>query len=210
MNISEHVASTQPISNFILRSPNIIVGGDLLEDMPRRLEGTLKEQAAKHRGKVDMCIFWGGTNDIRCGRSANDAFQFFQSAIETCKINECKVVVLTVPEMSFETAGSGSIGANRRAFNDLVIANAEEEGYKLVDVASAIPYFSLSEEDQKKWYCDGLHFTRNGYSKVATMVVEVIKARQEKKRTAVGEVAEATEVKENIETTTSIIETTMT
>ncbi|GMI10885.1 hypothetical protein TrVE_jg637 [Triparma verrucosa] len=154
------------------------IGGDLLEDMPRRLRTSLTERAAKHRGAVNCVIFWGGTNDIRCGRSAEDVFEHFGQVIETCRVNNSKLIVLTLPEMECEKAGSGSIGLNRKFFNELLKTNADEGRYRIVDVASAIPYFSLSgEEEKKQWYCDGLHFTKNGYEKVARLVIDVIRRR---------------------------------
>ena len=144
-------------------------------------------------------IFWGGTNDIRCGRSAEDVFEHFGQVIETCRVNNSKLIVLTLPEMECEKAGSGSIGLNRKFFNELLKTNADEGRYRIVDVgerekreverscelsnqchhtASAIPYFSLSgEEEKKQWYCDGLHFTKNGYEKVARLVIDVIRRR---------------------------------
>ena len=79
-------------------------------------------------------IFWGGTNDIRCGKSAEDVFEHFGQVIETCRVNNSKLIVLTLPEMECEKAGSGSIGLNRKIFNELLKTNADEGRYRIVDV----------------------------------------------------------------------------
>ena len=53
-------------------------------------------------------------------------------------------------------------------------ANYSKVDYAVVDIASEIPMLSLSQEERKLWYCDGLHLTKKGYNKVANIVYSEI------------------------------------
>ena len=152
------------------------LGGDELLNMPQRLENILKVQSAKHRGKVDVCVLWGGTNDIRLGKTCDETFEHVLSCIEICKRFDCeRIVIATLLEMSFENDGHGNISLNRKSFNDLVRNNSERCNYRVCDVAGAVPMLSLSESDRLIWFCDGLHLTKKGYGKVGKMLYDVIR-----------------------------------
>ena len=158
-------------------------GGDELRHMSLRLENFLKSAKSKHRGEVHLVCLWGGTNDFRLGAASDDVIENgLTPCLRICQEYNCLVVLLTVLEMSFENVGHGNISANRKAFNDRLL-RGDFVGGELsnlivasVDVSSQIPLLSLPPSAREKWYCDGLHLTRKGYDKVASLTAEAIRA----------------------------------
>ena len=153
------------------------LGGDRLEDFPRRLENALKDQKRLFRRKIDVVFLWGGTNDLRCGRGSEECFASLLQSLQVCRAEEVgRIVVINVPEMSCERDGNGNIGLNRIAFNLLVQQGSADGSYDVLDVAAAIPFWrGEDDEGSDEWFCDGLHFTRKGYKMVGKMMVKALK-----------------------------------
>lgn len=180
-------ADDYPYSSFLAKTfnqhtwVNAGIGGDEAITFPTRLRRTLTEAAAKHRGEYDAVVIWGGTNDCRLMSSTpGDIFAALSCSVTIAREHGVKhVAILTIPEMKCETIGSGTIQTFRKEVNEMLRGL---DSVDLVDVASEIKLHELSDEEKTKWWCDGLHLTKNGYKKVAILIGE--RASWLKRRTA--------------------------
>jgi len=164
---SSFLAKTYPRHHFV----NEGIGGDEATSYPARLTRTLSEASARHRGAYDALILWGGTNDVRImSKTPEEIAEALQTCVEVAQNNGVKhIAVLTVPEMSFEAVGRGSIQDCRLELNSLIEKFQE---CATIDISTAIPMHSLDEEEKLKWWCDGLHLTKKGYAKVSDLICE--------------------------------------
>ena len=79
-----------------------------------------------------------------------------------------------IEEKVIGSSDGESIGAVNNTTPVAPAVKISEVAYTVVDVANEIPMLSLSQEERKVWYCDGLHLTKKGYNLVGEMVFEEI------------------------------------
>ncbi|TVY48986.1 hypothetical protein LOCC1_G000783 [Lachnellula occidentalis] len=164
-----------PAEEWVVSVDEQGVSGELVLHM----EGRMGEIYASNRTSeepYDLVIFLGGTNDLGYGRSADDIFADIKKVLRIPLDHGARVVVMTVPECAVK---SEKLDAKRDALNGSIRGFVEEkEGVFLFDLKEKIPYHSMSEEERKEIWDDGLHFTAKGYARmgrgVGERVVEIM------------------------------------
>ncbi|KAH6854652.1 SGNH hydrolase-type esterase domain-containing protein [Chaetomium sp. MPI-CAGE-AT-0009] len=122
-------------------------------------------------GKLyDWAIVLGGTNDIGMGFPPEEIFESLKEVWEVPLSHKCKVLALTVPEAGITSPKARQrIDAQRNTLNDL-IKGYKHEGFHVYDLHAAVPYYSMSESDRKKYWDDHVHFTPDGYDMIGNKV----------------------------------------
>ena len=131
------------------------VAGDLVTDesFSERLEEHLTE-ASFH-----WVIILGGTNDLGYRKSPSTVFESLTDLYNTALASGAKVLALTIPECY---AIDIRLDTSRDQLNKLIMEHGEPN-YQAFDLKTHIPYHSLSEAEQTKYWSDGLHLTPVGY-----------------------------------------------
>lgn len=149
------------------------ISGETTEQMQARLPRILAKD-----GPFDLAIILGGTNDL--GRSldkkANSLFERLKSLHEEI-LKECPLsVALTIPEGGFDERNP-ALRKKRSKVNQLLkdYVQANRDKMILCDLSVKLPHKSLSEEDRRRFWHDGLHFTPDGYDRMAEVIFEDIK-----------------------------------
>lgn len=178
------------------------LGGDYAVIMAARLDRYLQDKAAKHRQGIDAVVLWGGTNDLSGGAGPDVIAAGLCACLEACARSGAEALLLTVPELAFERAGGGGIGAAREELNGRIRGGRLWEGggeggeggaveYAVADVAGALPSIfgedgEVDETVRGAWYSDGVHMNKKGYARVAEIVKEELKGLLKKKSNRKG------------------------
>lgn len=153
-----------------------LVCGEMTERLPKVL---------KKNGPYDLVIILGGTNDIiEAKKGLEDTlFEGIKRLHESVIAQGAKCIALTIPETDvyFKDLGKSGLswvkeeGENIRLMvNDKLRRSVNECDNKIIlcDLAKKFPQQSLSSEDLEKFWSDGLHFTEEGYNKMAQIIYE--------------------------------------
>ena len=165
-----------PIENTTFEVNNHGVSGETTRAMTPRLARVL----AQH-DPYDLTIILGGTNDMGMFSETGDPlFQRIKCLHENVLHHNArtKTVVVTVPETGYEIfSGYAKLKEKRLHVNESLRLFALEckERVILSDLSKRLPRASLSTEDLDKFWDDGLHFTAEGYNKMADIIFEDIK-----------------------------------
>jgi len=159
------------------------MGGDMVSEMGRRLDNFLADKRAKHRQAIDAVVLWGGTNDVRLGVPHDQVKAGIEECLMSCAKNEVKsIIVVTLPEMSFEMAGNGTMRDNRIKVNESILKGGLNGAtYTPADVESVLGKMftddgTINEDQKKEFWSDGLHLTKKGYATVGQLIYEKLKA----------------------------------
>ena len=158
------------------KSFNIVnrgVSGETTEQMQARLPQVLDKD-----GPFDLAIVLGGTNDLGLSldKDGEPLFQRLKSLHETI-LKGCPLsVALTIPESGFDERFP-ALREKRFKVNHLLknYVQARKDKLILCDLSAKLPHNSLNEEDRKRFWHDGLHFSPEGYEKMAEIIFEDIK-----------------------------------
>ena len=99
---------------------------------------------------------------------------------ELCHKKGITTGVVTLPDIKFEEKPIYSVHAGqRKKINENLRRFAEKNIGRTVfiDLASHIPYINKNAEFRKKYWCDGLHFTEQGYDKMGMFIYSKLKER---------------------------------
>ncbi|KAI9171512.1 Esterase, SGNH hydrolase-type [Paramyrothecium foliicola] len=107
----------------------------------------------------DWVIVLGGTNDLAYGIQPDKIFAALEAVWDIPLSRNSKVLALTVPECLSRNA---SVNARRAELNEMILSH-QANNYHAFNLRVKIPYHSLSEADQEKYWDDGLHMTPAGY-----------------------------------------------
>ncbi|KAL9951008.1 hypothetical protein ACROYT_G043594, partial [Oculina patagonica] len=160
-----------------------IYGELVCGQMTERLPKVLKEY-----GPYDLVIILGGTNDIIEAKKGLEEtlFEGIKRLHGDVTGQGAKCIALTMPETDvfFKDYGKKGLswvkeeGENIRVIvNDKLRRSEKECGNNIIlcDLAKKFPQQGLSDEDLKKFWSDGLHFTEEGYNKMAEIIYEDMK-----------------------------------
>lgn len=163
---------------------NMGIYGELVcGEMSERLPKVLKEC-----GPYDLVIILGGTNDIIEPKQGleDTLFDGIKRLHAEVKGQGAKCIALTIPEtdIHFKDLLKNGLswvkeeGENIRLLvNDKLRRSVKGHNDKIIlcDLAEKFPQHSLSGEDLDKLWSDGLHFTEEGYNKMAEIIYEDMK-----------------------------------
>ena len=132
------------------------------------------KETIKHN--FDFVIILGGTNDIGHGKSTDDISKALINLHEiVLKGNKnARTIAVTIPECKAQFEASDK---KRNEINDRIqkFVNENKDKILFCDMFKEMPYHSLSKEDIKLLWNDGLHPTPKGYEKMANVIYNVIK-----------------------------------
>mmetsp|Transcript_40344 Transcript_40344/g.53116 ORF Transcript_40344/g.53116 Transcript_40344/m.53116 type:complete len:162 (+) Transcript_40344:50-535(+) len=144
------------------------------------LELTLRS-AETAGAAFSVVIILAGTNDLSrvLGQqySLDDVVNNLKRLHETAYSYNCRTVALTIPE-SFAEGRWKTAKEIRERINEEMREFADQSDGKtlLVDLATQLPYFDLLPEDRNQYWDDGLHLTKNGYSRMACIIHSTLHA----------------------------------
>ncbi|KAH6980681.1 SGNH hydrolase-type esterase domain-containing protein [Ilyonectria sp. MPI-CAGE-AT-0026] len=107
----------------------------------------------------EWVIILGGTNDLGRLLSVDKVFHALESHWNTAIGNGSKVLALTVPECK---AKPEWLVVNRNELNQQIMSHSRPNFYAF-DLASHVPYHSLTAAQRTLYWDDGLHLTADGY-----------------------------------------------
>lgn len=182
VHLSKLLSENHPNYKFIVDNKGIY-GQLVLREMTTRLPMVLKEC-----GPYDIVIILGGTNDIieLTQGLENSLFEEIKALHTVVKVHGAKCVALTIPETDVYFKDFGKKGLSwvkeegesiRLKVNEKLrrSINQSDDDIVLCDLANTFPQQSLSEEDLDRFWSDGLHFTEEGYRKMAEIIYEDMK-----------------------------------
>ncbi|PMD13280.1 SGNH hydrolase [Hyaloscypha hepaticicola] len=139
------------------------VTGGFLVRMKKRYEYQLTKNLP-----YNWVIFLGGTNDIGWGKPTEQIHSTIKEVTDIPLENGARVLMLTVPECAVKSA---SLDERREELNQALWED-ERDGVFTLDLFEKMPYHSLTKEERKELWDDGLHFTAAGYAKIGSLVAE--------------------------------------
>ena len=182
IQLSKLLRENHPNVTFEVNNKGIygeLVCGQMTERLPKVL---------KEYGPYDIVILLGGTNDIIEAKEGLECtlFEGIKRLHDSAIGEGAKCIALTIPETDvyFKDLGKSGLswvkeeGENiRLTVNDNLRKYVKEYDNKitLCDLAEKFPQQSLSSEDLEKYWSDGLHFTEEGYSRMAQIIYEDMK-----------------------------------
>ncbi|KAL2024207.1 hypothetical protein VTK56DRAFT_9363 [Thermocarpiscus australiensis] len=142
------------------------VSGDLVK---YGFLGRMSDHFRDEEKPYDWAIVLGGTNDLGFNIPPEEIFSKLKEVWDIPLRRSCKVLALTVPEAALTGSLRKRVDARRNELNNL-IKGYKREGFHVFDLNKHVPYYSLSEEDKKKYWDDHLHFTPDGYDLIGNKV----------------------------------------
>lgn len=160
-----------------------IYGELVCGEMTSRLPDVLMEC-----GPYDVVIILGGTNDIIEPEQGleNTLFEGIKMLHSMVKGHGAKCIALTIPETDIYFYDLGKRGLSwveeegesiRLKVNEKLrkYVDQGDNSVILCDLEKKFPQRALSEEDLRKFWSDGLHFTEEGYKKMAGIIYQDMK-----------------------------------
>ncbi|EDO38266.1 predicted protein [Nematostella vectensis] len=159
-----------------------ITGEFVRDELINRLPGILEKQ-----GPYDLVVILGGTNDLSTHKTGDEE-ALYKGIVQLHELSlkhGAKTLLLTMPESDFFYKDLAATGTSyvkeegekgRVTVNEMLREFARKcEGVYLCDIEKAIPQRSLNEEKLDLYWDDGLHFTPEGYNKMAEVIFDTIK-----------------------------------
>ena len=152
-----------------------ISGEVVYPEMITRLPAILEKDE-----KYDFAIILAGTNDMADLDNAQkfDLFKNVKRLHEIAHEKNIKTCAITIPQCSYDMLPqSGRYVKYREEVNENLreFASVNSKLVCLCDLSRKLPMFGISDSDLMKYWDDDLHFTPQGYDKMAELIFEVIK-----------------------------------
>ena len=144
------------------------VNGDSVAEMEARLINEILPAASKT--PYTHAIVFGGTNDLATSEP-EDIFKHIQNMAQLLS-KTSQVYILNVPQPGYEDkVARPKYYDTRHKVNNLINQTFPSQ---LIDLDSALPRLSMSDEEQKLYFDDQLHYTAAGYTKVGEIIFEAV------------------------------------
>lgn len=182
ISLSKLLRENHPDIAFDVNNKGIygeLVCGQMTERLPKVL---------KEYGPYDLVIILGGTNDIiEAKKGLEDSLFEGIKRLHGLVVGQgAKCIALTIPETDVYFRDLGKRGLSwvkeegekiRLVVNDKLrkFVNECDDKIILCDLAEKFPQQNLSSADLEKFWSDGLHFTEEGYIKMAQIIYEDMK-----------------------------------
>lgn len=126
--------------------------------------------------KYDWVLLLAGTNDtLRDQQKASRVFDGYQLLINECLKHQARVLCMTLPEA--DCPKESPFDLQRQEFNRLI---REELGSKnnivVLDIDRLLPQHSLSSNERKQIWDDGVHLTPQGYDRLGQLIYEKLQS----------------------------------
>jgi len=118
----------------------------------------------------NWAVVLGGTNDLGRDQKADEIFDGLLKVWDIPLQQGTKVLALTVPECG---VCSPVLDKRRDKLNNKIL-EYKAENYYTLDLHSAIPYWSMPEEQRNEIWDDGIHFTEAGYDLMGSIISDRI------------------------------------
>ena len=132
---------------------NYGINGETRSDLLRRSWSILKS----NKNSAKICLLWIGTNDTKIPNPTEIYYDNLKQIINSIKANGMMPIIATLPTLKF----SPYYAQNREfiiSYNNTIVEIAHETNIRLC-------YMNGLEE----YLIDGVHFTHEGYNKVASI-----------------------------------------
>jgi len=146
---------------------NAGVSGETTDEMVPRFTQLFNAQ------EFGVAIILGGTNDLG-GKNPDNVFNNLKTMHELAAKKGCKTYAVTIPELAAEEHETW-VYPIRSKINNMLKEYCAKRKIQVIDLAAAIPYSTLTEEERKDLWDDGLHFTPKGYDKFGEIVFNAIR-----------------------------------
>lgn len=182
IHLSKLLRENHPNATFDVNNKGIygeLVCGQMTDRLPKVL---------KEYGPYNIVIILGGTNDIiEAKKGLEDTlFEGIKRLHDSATGQGANCIAMTIPETDvyFKDLGKRGLswvkeeGENiRLVVNEKLRKYVNESDNKIIlcDLAEKFPQQSLSSEDLEKFWSDGLHFTEEGYNRMAQIIYEDMK-----------------------------------
>lgn len=201
IQLQKLLAKTSNNQNIILK--NLGVSGELASDMPSRLNKYLNnninlviilagtndyiwlvaDQQKITRFELLEQVKQGSQipTNTDLSQKIDKIYRNILKLHEICHSQRIITGIVTLPDIKFETDPFYTLYANqRKRINENLRKFAEENIQKtiFIDLASHIPYVNEKEEFRKKYWSDAVHFSEEGYDKMASLIYYVLKERK--------------------------------
>ena len=151
------------------------VSGELVvSSMTHRLDRLLKEAKQPY----DWVIILGGTNDLGTGQKPDKLLPHIFSMHDRAKETGGKTLALALPQFRHELTPDCETYKNDKAkINEGIRQYCEKSASTtfFVDLWTLLPFGTLSDEEKKLYWVDGLHMTPLGYDKMASIIFDTLK-----------------------------------
>jgi lysophospholipase L1-like esterase len=138
-----------------------------------RLERLLSSTTTKY----DWILILAGTNDtIRDQQKASRIFDGYKLLINECHKHEARVLCMTLPETIYPRESPYDI--QRQEFNRLLKEEliSTNNNIVILDIDRLLPQHSLSSNEHKQIWDDGVHLTPQGYDRLGQLIYEKLKS----------------------------------
>ncbi|KAF7927895.1 hypothetical protein EAE99_005272 [Botrytis elliptica] len=111
-------------------------------------------------------VILGGTNDLTQNQDVEIVFEYLMKVWDYALSRGTQVLALTIPECG---TCRPELDQRRDYLNGMIRAH-QAENFHVLDLHDAIPYWSMPEEERRRIWTDGLHFTEEGYDRMGTLI----------------------------------------
>ena len=163
--LSARLADSLPTSHFSI-SVDGSPGDTVLHG--KYIPRIAKAVSDNPRVHYDWVIIQAGGNDLGWNQTPEQIFQALKRVWSIALLSGAKVLALTVTE---HAGASAKNMARLKALNEL-ISSHQEDGFFTADIAKAIPYTEMPEEERKEIWDDGVHLTKVGYERMGDAIAD--------------------------------------
>jgi len=150
-------------------SGEAVLSTTMLPRLQRLLSSTIN--------KYDWVLILAGTNDtMRDQQKASRVFDGYKLLINECHKHESRVLCMTLPETMYPR--ESPYDRERQEFNRLLKEELIPENNNIVilDIDRLLPQHSLSPNEHKQIWDDGVHLTPQGYDRLGELIYEKLKS----------------------------------
>ena len=123
----------------------------------------------------DWVIVQAGGNDLAWNNTPEKIFEKMQAVWEIALKAGAKIMALTVTEH----AGASIPMKEKWEILNRLISHHHQDGFYTADVAKAIPWTGMSQDDRQRIWDDGVHLKKIGYQlmgdTIADRLIEIVK-----------------------------------
>mmetsp|Transcript_27969 Transcript_27969/g.39046 ORF Transcript_27969/g.39046 Transcript_27969/m.39046 type:complete len:265 (+) Transcript_27969:119-913(+) len=146
-------------------------------DMKDLYTATVKAQLESKKGRkhrregraFDIVVILGGINDLCLNTTPEKVFQGLKETHAAAIQDGAITVALTVAEHFQQKTHGASLEKDIAKLNEMIKSLGSSKTH-VIDFAAEFPYFSLSEEEKRDLWDDGLHYTPQGYDRMGEIV----------------------------------------
>ncbi|RIA84871.1 SGNH hydrolase-type esterase domain-containing protein [Glomus cerebriforme] len=147
-------------------------GDRVIRMYENRLQRAIRKQVDKGK-KFDYVVILGGTNDIFNKIDPHQIFDGLKKLYDICENHGAIVLALTIMEFFYEEY-LRPVEQRRNKVNELMIRDYSTTNNKIIlcDLAKELPANSISEDQRKLYWDDGVHLTVEGYDHMGDIIYE--------------------------------------